>query len=217
MDLKEAYKLLYDHWLMEFEKADVTQLTKEVFNDYKNALNLIDNSKFTNEDKIKEEIIKSYQENFKFLINDFLKIREIKILNSALALREINLNHLLESERMFYQNLVSTIKGFEKVKAISNYENSLDDDLKSVESIMIKNRKNTEVANHTEKNLNYKSEKENQYNYSLIRFLKKTPALVGMDLKSYGPFEKEDIAYIPYENAKILLYEKFAHSIEPSK
>ena len=57
-------------------------------------------------------------------------------------------------------------------------------------------------------------EKTNQFNYILVRFLKKTPALVGIDLLNYGPFEKENIASLPYENAKILLFEKFVDKIE---
>ncbi|MEM3104434.1 MAG: hypothetical protein QXD69_02895, partial [Candidatus Bathyarchaeia archaeon] len=38
----------------------------------------------------------------------------------------------------------------------------------------------------------------------LVRFLKESPAIVGVDLKTYGPFKPEDIAYIPEENAEIL-------------
>jgi DNA replication initiation complex subunit (GINS family) len=40
--------------------------------------------------------------------------------------------------------------------------------------------------------------------------------LVGIDLINYGPFKKEDIANLPYENAKILLSEKFAEKIDLS-
>ena len=55
-----------------------------------------------------------------------------------------------------------------------------------------------------------------QIDYTLLRFLKKTPPLVGIDLLNYGPFEKEDIAYIPSQNAKILIFEKFTEKVELS-
>ena len=48
----------------------------------------------------------------------------------------------------------------------------------------------------------------------LIKLLKKAPPLVRIDLINYGPCEKEDIANIPYKNAKILLAEKIAEEIE---
>jgi len=47
-----------------------------------------------------------------------------------------------------------------------------------------------------------------------VRILENTPALVGIDLKNYGPFQKEDIATLPVKNAKILIFEKFAEEIE---
>jgi len=65
-----------------------------------------------------------------------------------------------------------------------------------------------------EQSLGEKYKEEIDYNYTLIRFLKKTPPLVGIDLLNYGPFEKEDIANVPLKNANILLNEKTAEKIE---
>lgn len=38
----------------------------------------------------------------------------------------------------------------------------------------------------------------------VLRFLKETPAIIGADMKTYGPFQPEDVASLPVENAKIL-------------
>ena len=56
--------------------------------------------------------------------------------------------------------------------------------------------------------------KDNEFDYVLIRFLKETPPLVGIDLINYGPFKEDEIACMPSKNAKILLNEKFAEIIE---
>lgn len=219
MDLKKEYEQLYQHWLNEFQQIDLTQLTEDLFNKYQHLINKINNFRLNNKEKIKDRIINSYKDNFNFLFNDFLKIREIKILNSALALQEIDLNDLIEAERLFYQNLVSAIKGFKKVKAISIFENSFDKEIKQIQKTQVKELENAEEINQEIVNLisdtNFKG-KDDQYNYTLIRFLKKTPALVGIDLINYGPFEKEDITFLPYKNAKIILSEKFAEKIELS-
>ncbi len=37
--------------------------------------------------------------------------------------------------------------------------------------------------------------------------------IMGIDLKIYGPFKKEDLVYIPKENADILLEKEVAKSI----
>lgn len=39
----------------------------------------------------------------------------------------------------------------------------------------------------------------------LVRFLSDFPAIIGVDLKTYGPFKAEDIATLPAENASALI------------
>ena len=60
------------------------------------------------------------------------------------------------------------------------------------------------------------SENEYEYEYTLIRFNEPSPPLVGIDLINYGPFKTNDVANMPYKNAKILIYEKIAEKIEIS-
>lgn len=38
-----------------------------------------------------------------------------------------------------------------------------------------------------------------------VRFLKDVPAILGPDMKTYGPFKKGDIAALPKENASIFI------------
>jgi DNA replication initiation complex subunit (GINS family) len=43
-----------------------------------------------------------------------------------------------------------------------------------------------------------------------LRFVKAIPAVMGGDMKTYGPFAPEDVASVPVENAKILVKQGFA-------
>ena len=51
---------------------------------------------------------------------------------------------------------------------------------------------------------------------STIRFLKKIPAIMGADMKSYGPFVAEDVASLPPQNAQILVKQGLAVMVEVS-
>ena len=51
---------------------------------------------------------------------------------------------------------------------------------------------------------------------STIRFLKSIPAIMGADMKSYGPFVAEDVASLPPQNAQILVKQGLAVFIEVS-
>ncbi len=49
----------------------------------------------------------------------------------------------------------------------------------------------------------------------VVRILKDIPEkIVGVDLKTYGPYKKEDVAAIPYMYAKILIDKGYAEPIE---
>jgi DNA replication factor GINS len=48
----------------------------------------------------------------------------------------------------------------------------------------------------------------------VLRFLKETPVIIGADMKTYGPFQPEDVASVPAENAKILTKQGIAVEVE---
>jgi DNA replication initiation complex subunit (GINS family) len=47
-----------------------------------------------------------------------------------------------------------------------------------------------------------------------LRFLKAIPAIVGVDMKTYGPFMAEDVGSVPVENAKGLVKRGLAEAVE---
>ena len=221
MELQKEYEKLYQHWLKEFQIPDLTELSQETYYQYKKFLDFINDYQEEEENEIRDHIIKSYKENVNYLFNDFLKIRELKITNSALILKEIKIDNFIEAEKLLYENFVSSIKGYKKVKALSLYEkdeippNKLIEpgiEIKSVveEVLISKNEKTSKILK------SIKKDDREEIKYTLVRFLKNTPPLVGVDLINYGPFEKEDIANLPQKNAKILIIEDFAEKIEVS-
>ncbi len=47
-----------------------------------------------------------------------------------------------------------------------------------------------------------------------VRFLKPLPSIIGVDMKSYGPFLVEDVASVPTENAKALIKQGLAKAVD---
>lgn len=47
-----------------------------------------------------------------------------------------------------------------------------------------------------------------------LRFVKAIPAVIGADMKAYGPFMVEDVASLPVENAKVLVKQGLAVAVE---
>ncbi|HZY47710.1 MAG TPA: hypothetical protein VFE96_07945, partial [Candidatus Bathyarchaeia archaeon] len=50
----------------------------------------------------------------------------------------------------------------------------------------------------------------------LLRFIRDMPSIIGVDLKTHGPFLKEDIAVLPFENAESLIRQGMAVEITHS-
>jgi DNA replication factor GINS len=48
---------------------------------------------------------------------------------------------------------------------------------------------------------------------TIIRFLESTDQFMGVDMAKYGPFIKEDVAILPFENARSLIERKVAVQI----
>jgi len=227
MNLKTDYQNLYQHWLKEFEHSELTLLAQENFDYYRKNVDYITKFELEGKQNIENQLLKSYKYGFKYLFNDFLKIREVKILNAALILQEIDYNNVIEAEKLFYQNLISAIKGFKKLKTLVLYEEDepieldkvLGDREVSIETSRVEApteevSKSTEVDIEQDTSEYIQSEQVTQYKYTLIRFNKPSPPLVGIDLINYGPFQENDIANMPYKNAKILIYEKLAEKID---
>ena len=87
MNLKTDYQNLYQHWLKEFEQSDLTPLTQENFDYFRKNIDYINKFELEGGQNIENQLLKSYKHGFKYLFNDLLKIREIKILNAALILQ----------------------------------------------------------------------------------------------------------------------------------
>ena len=227
MNLKKDYQELYDKWLQEFKQTDLTPLSEDTFNYYKNLVARVTTFELENEIELKVDLLDAYKKHIAFLFEDLLKLREVKVMNSALILKELDVNNLTEAEKLLYQNLVATIKGYKKIKAFttatteeSSVSKSIIEPTKqSIESVkMIEAEQDaveeTIAPTEIEQKLDKSAEKGIDYHYTLIRFINKAPPLVGLDLKSYGPFEENDIANIPFQNAIILINEKYAEKIE---
>jgi DNA replication factor GINS len=57
---------------------------------------------------------------------------------------------------------------------------------------------------------------EPQHKRVTVRFVKAIPAIIGSDMKTYGPFQPEDVASVPEQNARILVKQGLAQNVEVS-
>ncbi len=61
-----------------------------------------------------------------------------------------------------------------------------------------------------------KANVEAKHRRAVLRFLADVPAVIGSDMKPYGPFKAEDVASLPVENANVLIKQGLAEKVELS-
>ncbi len=214
MNFKKDYEDLYNQWKNEIEQVNLIDLAEETFLRYQEIKSKINDFNLNDNDPIKIRLIKEFRKNFNYLFDDFLHVRKIKIINSAMNLEEINLNHLIEHEKKFYQNLVGSFKTYDKINIAPLPERPIEKSISEESSTLSLEKDNLEVPVKIEPIKSDSFQEETDYQYTLIRMVKNSPPLVGVDMKNYGPFEKEDVINMPYKNAIILINEKFAEKID---
>ena len=121
-----------------------------------------------------------------FMLSDLLKMRARKIALLSLEGSELG-TALTESETRLLRNMHELLSGYMKqvTRSPAAPEVSPGKALKS-EELMPEGR-------------------EDNSSLMLLRVLQPIPRLVGIDLDEYGPFQPEDIVYLPRENALVLV------------
>lgn len=202
MDDVITYEILYELLRKEKYSAELMETDKEFY--IKAVRYLQEKQKLVDAQKGKDsifaaEVIKTQRQldNAGKIIQDFYEKREGKILQLAIGTSRIKrkdppANMLPEEKKMFFE-LFDVLKRYRS----GILDNMLTGKKPHVEDIAPKDIKG-DIREGTHK---------------IIRFTNPVPQFVAEDLKTYGPFEKEDVATIPPRAAGVIINKKRGEEI----
>ncbi len=202
-DLAISYDLLFDILRYEKSREDMQALDKDFYKKVVEYLKQKDAILLSiNTPTSERELTRIQVNNIKKILQEIYDRRERKIINLALYKIKtdsemINTNVLLEEERIMFDNLFLL---FSKYKS-TIIDNVLSHKMPFAENIDLpkQNRKQARVADPEQ--------------IISIRFVKPVPRFLGPELDTYGPFEEQDIASMPYKIASILIEKDHAEEI----
>ncbi len=160
-----------------------------------------------------EELLK-LEDDFAKRVSEYLTKLDRKISNMAEDdLRRILLEKEKEIIMLAYDQLVKL-----RILKITVYALTGKRDLLKEELLTVDEREFLtglkRILEKTRKNI-LRREIDIEKELIVVRILKDIPEkIVGVDLKTYGPYKKEDVAAIPYMYAKILIDKGYAEPIE---
>lgn len=179
------YDELYEVWNKEKETRDVQRLPKNFYSKIASYIQKMkEENRMLDKKTTKGKLLDREFKYVKIMLVELLQHRYKKFLEKTLNKETINKECLTAEEKKLYGEVLPLPEAY---KAFS--KNILRGHLSNI----------GKVAEQT---------------MIVLRFVKEIPALVGADMKTYGPFAPEDIATLPPENARILIKKGVAVEVD---
>jgi len=179
------YNELYEAWKREKENAGIQPLPKDFYAKLAEYVRKIrEESRMLDQKTVKGRLLLQESRNVKKMVKELVFLRHEKTIKKELAGEIIPKEGLTLEEEKLVTELGSSFESFQAV-------------LKDVLGGRLPQPKSREKPRR-----------------QVLRFLKEIPAIIGADMKTYGPFKPEDVASLPIENAKILTKQGVAVEVE---
>jgi len=177
---------LYTAWKKEkILSSDIQQLEPDFFKQLSQYIRKMhEELRMLDEKTLKYKLLKTELEKAEKLTTSIIEARFQKLIEAIFENRNIPKLHLTDEEAEICRKMLEVSELYENLK------------------------KRTLEGRRIEPTTSPKGE------MVLVRFMTKIPVVVGVDMRNYGPFEPEDIATLPKENAEALIRQKAAARIE---
>lgn len=179
------YEELYEAWRKERESVEIQALPKDFYARLTDYMRKMrEERRMLDKKTVRARLMEREFKNAKNLVEKLRQLRCEKSLNEVKAGKAVPKDRLTEEEERLYAGISPFAESYQ----------ALFKDVSRGRSPRVKPGKKTKGM--------------------VVRFLQEIPAIVGSDMKTYGPFKPEDIATLPVENAKALIKQGVAEEVE---
>jgi DNA replication factor GINS len=193
------YNELYSAWQREIDGPTLGGLPLDFYARISQYLKHIkEEDKVLDKKSVKTSLLEHESENVERMLKELLGSRYRKIIKTVTKTQKLPSELLTVEEARMCETFADFTKAYYK----------FTDDL-------MQGQLNVEPMKAVVKTETYTAAPQ-LHKRSTIRFLKNIPAIMGADMKSYGPFIAEDVASLPLQNAQILVRQGLAVLVEVS-
>lgn len=179
------YKKLYEAWKRERGSLDIHVLPSDFYIKLAEYMKKMrEESRMLDKKTLRARLMERESKNAKKLVKKLFRLRNKKFLDQAKSGKSVPKNRLTREEEQLYEGISPFAESYQ----------TLFRDVSRGRSPRVKPEKKKKMV--------------------VVRFLQEVPAIVGADMKTYGPFKAEDIAALPVENAKALIKQEAAIEVE---
>lgn len=191
--MKDLFKRLYEGWRREREKPSLQNHDDDYYLCMANySSKLREQNRMLDKTSVRGKIITQEMDYVEKMLRDLLQLRLAKILNAEMEGTPLITANLLPEERELHSDIRRLIGSYNDM-ARNIVFGRLDG---------------------SEARLKQSASSEDFTGFKVLRFIKPVPAIMGVDMKTYGPYNPEDVATLPEENAENLIRRGFAKVVE---
>ncbi|MEM2910918.1 MAG: hypothetical protein QW146_00245 [Candidatus Bathyarchaeia archaeon] len=179
------YNQLYAIWKKELETPELQKLPKDFYSEISSYLKkLREEGRMLDKKTAKAKLLETEMKNVKLMVHGLMWLRYKKLVKKTSEGQKLPLESLTTQEEKTFTEFLSFAEVY-------------------------RNLVKTVLQGHgPELKVEFKHKRV------VLRFLSEIPEIMGVDVKTYGPFKAEDIGSIPVENAKILIERGLAEKVE---
>lgn len=179
------YDKLYEAWKKERENIEIQMLPRDFYAKLAGYMKKIkEEGRMMDEKTTKARLMQREFTNAKKMVDELIQLRYQKTFRKTIDGKIVPRESLTEEEEKFIEEISPLAESYQAV-------------VKEILRGRLPHVKRKE-----------KPKKK------LVRFLEEIPAIIGSDMKTYGPFKPENIATLPSENARILIKQGVAVEVE---
>ncbi|MCE7749452.1 MAG: hypothetical protein GPJ51_13765 [Candidatus Heimdallarchaeota archaeon] len=185
---------IQNKWKEEREKEQLTPMNEAFYGAMRDFLKVRTVKSKEEINPLIKKILEERLHRLKYVINDLLKLRTSKIIQIVMSKQEVNVN-LAREEQNFYERMKQVYDIYRK-------------DVFSPKDVAYTDLSLPSVTGED-------TDLDDEIDFVAVRFIQSTKEKIkGLDGKTYGPFEIEDVCLLPKENAKGLVIKGITENIE---
>ena len=182
------YDELYAVWQFELENTELSGLPSDFYTRVAAYLRTITKeTQMIDKKTVKSKLLKRELERVKYMLKELIWARYKKLVSLVSESQELPAGLLADEEESLCLGFVSFAESYQKF-ADKLLRGHISNKISKAPSKKVRKR-------------------------VVLRFIKTVPAVIGADMKTYGPFMVEDVASLPMENAKILIKQGLAEKV----
>jgi len=197
--MRTRYTRLHQVWENETKREELQNIPDDFLHEMKNYVNQL-NKTTANPDTLSGNLTQTERRYANQLLRELTETRLNKIIKSEVNGLPVNAQAMTPEEQKLHSSLRQLITSYRQGSDIPVPKKQPEPKPRPTSTI----KEPTPPPKIEEKDTEL----------VLVRFLQPLPAIMGIDMKAYGPFQPEELATIPRQNSENLIKRGIAKPVE---